>query len=76
MTQVTKEQFIEMVNTHDLTYAYSDDGGVYRAGSRSEMKIREAAKSFDKEFVNKVWNEMVDKFLAEGYREPFYDLIR
>lgn len=76
MTQITEQDFINMVNAHDLTYGYSDDPGVYRLGSYSEMKIREAAKQFDKEFVNRVWNEMVDTKISEGHRETFYTLIR
>ena len=40
------EEFAVMVNGHDLTYAYSDDGSVWRNGQYQENRIIEAASSF------------------------------
>ena len=69
---MTLEEFEAMVNRHDLTYDYSDDGSVWRRGLASENAIREAAKQFPKEDVARIWNAMVDNFLIEEARAPFY----
>ena len=66
------EQFKKMVQHHDLTYAYSDDNRVWRAGEASLKAIKEAAKQFPKEVVVKIWNDMVDSKIIEGYREECY----
>lgn len=66
------KEFEEMVNRHDLTYDYSDDGSVWRAGLASENKIKAAAKQFPIEDVKRIWNAMVDKKLIEKARKPFY----
>jgi len=66
------KEFEEMVNRHDLTYDYSDDGSVWRAGLASENRIKEAAKQFPIEDVKRIWNTMVDKKLIEEARKPFY----
>lgn len=69
---MTLQEFEAMVNRHDLTYDYSDDGFVWRAGLASENRIKEAAKQFPIEDVKRIWNAMVDKKLVENARAPFY----
>lgn len=66
------KEFEEMVNRHDLTYDYSDDGSVWRAGLASFRKIKEASTLFPIEDVTRIWNTMVDKKLIEEARKPFY----
>lgn len=66
------EEFKQMIRRHDLTYDYSDDHSVWSRGRASEAAIHEAAKRFPQDDVAKVWNEMVDKFLVEDARAPFY----
>ena len=66
------EQFEKMVNGHDLTYSYSDDYRAYRNGESQWSKIKEAAKELPSEDVARIWNTMVDKTLAEGFRDSFY----
>lgn len=66
------QDFEAMVNAHDLTYTYSDDGAVYRRGETQLHRIKEAAKNLPLDTVRSVWNAKVDKTLAEGYRKPFY----
>lgn len=75
-TSMTKEEFTRMVNSHDLTYGYSDDPGVYRAGSDSHTAIVQASKAFDPEFVNEVWNAMVLRKIKPEYAGPFLNLVR
>lgn len=66
------EDFEAMVAKHDLTYDFSDDGAVWRAGRASECRIREAAKKLPAEDVKRIWNAMVDKTLVESSRTTFY----
>lgn len=65
-------EFEKMVRDHDLTYSYSDDGAVYRAGSAAHDRIRAAARDLPEEDVRRIWNAKVDATIAEDYREPFY----
>ena len=69
---MTIEEFEKLVNGHDLTYDYSDDGSVWRNGQAQYARIKEAAKQFPIEDVKRIWNAKVDKTLIEGHREPFY----
>lgn len=66
------EEFCKLVNDHDLTYAYSDDGRVWQSGQNQRDKIVALSKEFDLETVRTIWNAMVDRKLLAGYREPFY----
>lgn len=66
------EEFTKLVNGHDLTYSYSDDGGVWRRGQAQRDAIRELAKELPREDVERVWNAMVDRSLVPDAREPFY----
>jgi hypothetical protein len=68
-----REIFERRVRFHDVTYGYSDDSNSYRRGADELMVIRTIAKEInDPEYTNKVWNDNVDRVLAEGYRSPFY----
>ncbi len=69
---MTLEEFEVMVNRHDLTYEYSDDGQVWRRGVNSANAIREVSKQFPIEDVKRIWNTAVDAKLIEGCRENFY----
>lgn len=69
---MTLKEFEEMVNRHDLTYSYSDDGRVYDNGLAQERAIMKAAKEFPIDDVKRIWNAMVDRKLIESAREQFY----
>ena len=69
---VTKQEFIDLVNSHDLTYSYSDDPSCYRRGREELNKILREAKSFDDEFVTETWNRMVDSRIVGPLRQNFY----
>jgi len=71
-----KEDFVKLVNSHDLTYGYSDDHRAYRNGRDSYTEICSAAKLFPKEWVNEVWNDMVLRKVKAEYAGPFLDLIK
>lgn len=69
---MTLDEFTTLVNAHDLTYEYSDDPGVYRAGSAALSRIAAASVHFPPEDVVRIWNTMVDKFLIPEAAPQFY----
>ncbi len=69
---MTKDEFIKMVNDHDLTYTYSDDGAMFRRGADSLYAIKAAGHNFDRAFVVETWNAAVNAKLKEGFRTGFY----
>lgn len=69
---MTKDEFIKLVNDHDLTYTYSDDGDVFRRGVDELYAIKAASHNFDRAFVIETWNAAVDKKLRPGFRDGFY----
>lgn len=68
----TIEDFEEAVRNHDLTYSYSDDHSCWRRGATDHDRIRDAAKKFPPQEVERIWNEMVDRKLVESARSQFY----
>lgn len=68
----TLEDFQRACERHDLTYAYSDDGSVWRRGSAEHDRIRKAAEKFDRDDVERIWNAAVDTKLVESCRSQFY----
>lgn len=71
-SSVTLEHFTALVNAHDLTYDYSDDGRAWRLGREQYDRIRKAAEQLPREEVVRIWNAAVDRKMREGFREPFY----
>lgn len=69
---MSEQQFEEMCRRHDLTYVYSDDGGVWRAGEKSLDAIIVAAADLPREVAVRIWNEIVDTKVMPEYREQFY----
>lgn len=69
---MTFEEFTSLVDQHDLTFAYSDDGAVWRSGQAELFRIREEARNFPREDVVRVWNAKVDRTLVERARANFY----
>lgn len=65
-------EFTKLVDEHDLTYDYSDDGAVWRRGVAERDAIKALALELPREDVERIWNARVDRTLREGYREPFY----
>jgi hypothetical protein len=73
---MTKEDFVKLVNSHDLTYGYSDDPNAYRRGRDSYIAICSAAKHFDEVWVNEVWNTMVLSKVRAEYAGSFLNLLK
>lgn len=65
------ETLTRLIKFHDVTHMYSDDGEVYRRGHESLMKINALIKKYPVEGT-KLWNDMIDRCISEGYREEFY----
>ena len=66
------ERFKQLVDSHDLTYDYSDDISVWRAGAAQMAQIRDLAATLPANEVRAIWNARVDRSILEGHREPFY----
>lgn len=69
---MTEEKFRQMCQQHDLTFDYSDDGGVWRRGQESLARVKAAAKELPRDVAVRIWNEVVDTKLVEGARSNFY----
>jgi len=68
-----REIYERRVREHDLTYSYSDDPNSYRRGKESLSQLRTLVSAInDPEYTTRIWNENVDRCLAEGFRESFY----
>ena len=66
------ELFKKMVNDHDLTFIYSDSGGAWKRGQQELDAIKAMAKGLPHDQVVSIWNSMVDRRMAPGFREQFY----
>lgn len=60
----TLAEFEAMVNGHDLTYQYSDDGSVWRRGQNEYDKIVAATLLLPIEDVKRIWNAKCDRTLV------------
>lgn len=58
---MTVDKFREMVQSHDITYEYSDDQRVWKKGSMERAAINAARKELGDEICAPVWNEKVMK---------------
>lgn len=69
---MTFDEWCDLVEHHDLTYAYSDDNSCWRNGqAQYDIIIREAV-NFPRGAVVAVWNAMVDSRLIPSARSTFY----
>lgn len=69
---MTLDEFEILVSKHDLTFMYSDDPYWYHRGNQELAEIKAFGAFLPREDVVRIWNQMVDRKLAEGYRESFY----
>lgn len=69
---MTFAEWTDLVQHHDLTFAYSDDNSVWRNGQEVYDRIIEGAALFPREQVVAVWNAMVDSRLVPHARSTFY----
>lgn len=58
---VSWNDFLKLIDTHDLTYEMSEDGSKYRKGAAEMTIIRLAAQSFPSGNVERAWNAMCDR---------------
>ena len=70
-------RFAAMVETHDLTYQYSDDGMVYRAGELSYQRLYSYAQAhLTTHEANIIWNARVKRALQEPYCKGYMWLFK
>lgn len=68
----TEAEFEEVCRRHDLTYEYSDDGDVWRAGCRSRDNIIAMANTLGMDRAVPIWNRVCDEKIIAGRAEQFY----
>lgn len=66
------EQFCSLVASHDLTYTFSDDSRSYDRGRAQLEAIERLKAEIPKDRAVAIWNNNVDRKLAEPYRADFY----
>lgn len=67
---MTEQELTTLVSKHDISYAYSDDHGVYLRGKAQYAAIVEAAKSVPN--AAEIWNANVDRKMRAGCRSAHY----
>lgn len=66
------ELFKKLVETHDLTHAYSDDTNVYQRGSRELERIYRLGDKLDPDVIAKIWNVQVNRKIKGRARRDYY----
>ena len=65
------EEFKSLVQSHDLTYQYSDDHRAWSRGSRQFDQILALSKELPRTEAVKIWNENADAKLG-SHAQEFY----
>lgn len=68
----TLAAFEQMVERHDLTYSYSDDGESWRRGQAQFDAIIAAARHLPIDDVKRIWKAKCDSCLVAGAAPNFY----
>lgn len=71
MSKDLLDAFAKLVNSHDLTFMYSDDPSCYRRGKDSFDKIRAMAKQLPHPEATRIWNEKVRKEVIDSVYAQF-----
>jgi hypothetical protein len=64
--------FTEAVDRHDVSYEYSDDGGVWRRGSEQRAAIRAMAGELPNDKVAQIWNARMDRYFIPSEAPRWY----
>ena len=56
------ELFRKLVRQHDITYDYSDDGSVWRAGSAQRTRINQLRETIPDNIACEIWNARMDEY--------------
>jgi len=67
-----KAIFQHAVRYHDVSYEYSDDGGVYRAGSKVKTHINQMRSTLPDDFAISVWNARMDQYFVPGEAQNWH----
>ena len=65
------ERFKLLVNSHDLTYDYSDDIRIYLKGEAEHRAIIELAYEIGEQEVVDIWNNMVKNSISEYSQKEY-----
>ena len=67
-----KLEFIEILNQFDPMYRMSDDMSVYKRHDRLRARLADFEGKLSNAFVTYHWNKMVERNVAEPFRDQYY----
>ena len=70
--ETRKEIFEHVVRWHDVSYEYSDDGSVYRAGSKVKTHINWMRDTLPDDFAVATWNARMDAYFVPEEAPRWY----
>ena len=66
----TKDSFIQLLRTHDWSYEWSDDPGVFRRGSQERQALNQMRTQVDEDYS--IWNEHAPELYRVTTVETLY----
>ena len=68
--QSTKQSYINLLMTHDWSYEWSDDPGVFKRGSNERQALRQMQTVVDEDYS--IWNEHAPEIYRVTTVETLY----
>ena len=66
----TKDSYIQLLRTHDWSYEWSDDPGVFRRGSQQRQALNQMRTQVDEDYS--IWNEHAPELYRVTTVETLY----
>jgi len=66
----TKDSYIQLLRTHDWSYEWSDDPGVFRRGSQERQALNQMRTQVDEDYS--IWNEHAPELYRVTTVETLY----
>ena len=66
----TKASYIQLLRTHDWSYEWSDDPGVFRRGSQERQALNQMRTQVDEDYS--IWNEHAPELYRVTTVETLY----
>lgn len=68
--EVTVENYIQKLRSHDWYHEWSDDPGVYRRGSKERDELRYLRHQLDENYS--LWNQYAPEMFKVGSSQTLY----
>jgi len=66
----TKDSYIQLLRSHDWSYEWSDDPGVFRRGSQERQALNQMRTQVDEDYS--IWNEHAPELYRVTTVETLY----